>query len=36
MVATWNRLLHGYGVIDEDAVWEIVSRDIPVRARRGR
>ena len=26
---TRNRIIHGYGVIDDDAVWEIVTRDIP-------
>ena len=29
IVATRNRVLHGYGVIDDNAVWEIVTRDIP-------
>ena len=29
IVDTRNRIIHGYGVIDDDAVWEIVSRDIP-------
>ncbi len=29
IVDTRNRIIHGYGVIDDGAVWEIVSRDIP-------
>lgn len=29
IVDTRNRIIHGYGVIDDDAVWEIVTRDIP-------
>ena len=29
IVDTRNRIIHGYGVIDNEAVWEIVSRDIP-------
>ena len=29
IVDTRNRIIHGYGVIDDDAVWEIVSRDVP-------
>ena len=24
-----NRIIHGYGDIDEDVAWDIVSRDIP-------
>ena len=24
-----NRIIHGYGDIDEDVAWDIISRDIP-------
>ena len=24
-----NRIIHGYGHIDEDVAWDIISRDIP-------
>ncbi len=24
-----NRVIHGYGSIDEDVAWDIISRDIP-------
>ena len=29
IIDTRNRIIHGYGVIDDEAVWEIVSGDIP-------
>ena len=29
IVDTRNRIIHGYGVIDDETVWEIVTRDIP-------
>lgn len=29
IIDTRNRIIHGYGVIDDEAVWEIVTRDIP-------
>ena len=29
IIDTRNRIIHGYGVIDDEAVWEIVARDIP-------
>ena len=29
IVDTRNRIIHGYGMIDDDTVWEIVTRDIP-------
>lgn len=29
IVDTRNRIIHGYGLIDDEAVWEIVTRDIP-------
>ena len=30
VVATRNRLIHGYLGIDHDTVWSIVSQDVPV------
>lgn len=29
IVDTRNRIIHGYGSINDEAVWEILSRDIP-------
>ena len=29
IVDTRNRIVHGYGVINDEAVWEIIARDIP-------
>ena len=29
IVDTRNRIIHGYGVIDDETVWEIVTQDIP-------
>lgn len=29
IIGTRNRIIHGYGVIDDDTVWEIVKRDVP-------
>lgn len=29
IVDTRNRIIHGYGVIDDETVWEILTRDIP-------
>lgn len=30
MIATRNRLIHGYLGIDNDTVWSIIKDDIPV------
>jgi uncharacterized protein with HEPN domain len=33
VIATRNRLIHGYLGIDSDTVWSIVAEDVPVLAR---
>ena len=30
MIATRNRLIHGYLGIDDDTVWSIIQEDVPV------
>ena len=29
IIGARNRIIHGYGRIDEDVVWDIVNNDIP-------
>ena len=29
MIDARNRIIHGYGDIDDDVLWDIISRDIP-------
>ena len=29
IVATWNRVAHGYLGIDDDVVWDVIQTDIP-------
>ena len=29
VIATRNRIIHGYGVINDEAIWAIIRRDVP-------